>query len=95
MVEMTIQYEGELRCTATHGPSGCRLQTDAPVDNMGKGETFSPTDLVATGLGACILTIIGIVAKRHAIPVRGATVKVTKVMTTEPPRRIARLGGSP
>jgi len=92
MVEVRICYEGDLRCTATHGPSSTKLQTDAPVDNMGKGESFSPTDLVATGLGTCILTILGIISQRHAIPVGGAAVTVTKAMTTQPPRRIARLG---
>lgn len=92
MVEITIRYEGDLRSTATHGPSGTAMRTDAPVDNMGRGESFSPTDLVATALGTCILTILGIISKRDQIPIAGATVKVTKDMTTEPPRRIARLG---
>jgi putative redox protein len=92
MVEVTVRYEGDLRCTATHGPSHTTLQTDAPVDNMGKGESFSPTDLVATGLGTCILTILGIISQRHSIPIAGAAVSVTKVMTAQPPRRIARLG---
>lgn len=92
MVEITIRYEGDLRSTAIHGPSGTAMRTDAPVDNMGRGESFSPTDLVATALGTCILTILGIVSKRDRIPIEGATIKVTKDMTTEPPRRIARLG---
>lgn len=92
MVEVKIRYEGELRCTATHGPSCRTLQTDAPVDNMGKGETFSPTDLLATGLGSCILTILGIISGRHGFSIDGATVNVTKEMTAQPPRRIARLG---
>ncbi len=92
MVEITIRYEGDLRCVATHGPSGTVMQTDAPVDNMGKGESFSPTDLVATALGTCILTILGIVSQRSGIPIAGATIKVTKDMTAQPPRRIARLG---
>ncbi|MFM8288955.1 MAG: OsmC family protein, partial [Planctomycetaceae bacterium] len=59
-VEVDVLYQGELRCRATHGPSGDQLTTDAPVDNHGKGESFSPTDLVATALGACSLTIMGI-----------------------------------
>ncbi len=92
MVEITIRYEGDLRCTATHAPSGTTMHTDAPVDNMGKGQSFSPTDLVATALGTCILTILGIVSQRSAIPIGNATVRVTKEMTTQPPRRIARLG---
>ncbi len=91
MVEIDIRYEGELRCAATHGPSLRQLQTDAPVDNMGKGESFSPTDLVATGLGSCILTIIGIMAQRHGWDVDGAKVKVQKEMSAQPPRRIVQL----
>ena len=62
MVEINIEYEGQLRCQAVHGPSGCQLTTDAPVDNHGKGESFSPTDLVATALGSCVATIMGIYA---------------------------------
>ena len=62
MVKVQIHYEGGLRCAATHGPSGKTVFTDAPVDNHGKGESFSPTDLVATALGACMATIMGIVA---------------------------------
>ena len=58
-------YGGELRCTARHDPSGSLLDTDAPTDNQGKGERFSPTDLVATALATCILTVMGIVAQRH------------------------------
>src|ERR1700719_3756527 len=91
MVEIQIAYLGELRCEATHGPSGTRLVTDAPVDNMGKGQSFSPTDLVATALGACMLTIMGIVAQRHNLDLRGTRVKVTKEMATAPVRRIGRL----
>jgi putative redox protein len=91
MVEIQISYQGQLRCQAVHGPSGMVLSTDAPVDNMGRGESFSPTDLVATGLGACMMTIMGIVAQRQGIDLEGSTVHVTKEMTTAPPRRIARL----
>lgn len=89
MVEIKIQYEGNLRCRATH-ESGVELITDAPKDNMGKGESFSPTDLVATALGTCMLTIMGIVAQRDNIDLSGAMVSVKKEMTP-PPRRIARL----
>jgi len=91
MVKLTTTYEGQLRCRAVHGPSGTTLVTDAPVDNHGKGESFSPTDLVATALGACMMTIMGIVAERHSIDLRGMKVETTKVMTATPPRRIASL----
>ncbi len=91
MVKVQIHYEGGLRCAATHGPSGKTVFTDAPVDNHGKGESFSPTDLVATALGACMATIMGIVAERHQIDLRGMEVEVTKEMSTDTPRRIAKL----
>ena len=90
MVTITAKYEGDLCCTALHGPSGAQLQTDAPKDNEGLGRFFSPTDLVATALGTCILTTMGIVARRHGITLQGATVKVEKHMQSNP-RRIARL----
>lgn len=91
MVEIQISYQGQLRCQAVHGPSGTSLATDAPTDNMGRGETFSPTDLVATGLGACMLTIMGIVAQRQGIDLSGSSVRVVKEMAAAPVRRIARL----
>lgn len=91
MVEITVNYEGELRCSATHGPSGRILQTDAPVDNNGKGETFSPTDLMATALGSCMATIMGIVAQRREISLEGLSIKVQKHMSEDMPRRIAKL----
>lgn len=91
MVEISASYEGNLRCSLTHGPSGTRIETDAPVDNHGKGERFSPTDLVAAALPACIMTIIGIVAERHGLDVRGMRATVRKEMSAAPPRRIARL----
>jgi len=91
MVEITATYQGELRVTATHGPSGDTLNTDAPVDNCGKGEAFSPTDLVATALGTCLLTILGIQANKHGIDIGTATVRLEKHMTTQGTRRIARL----
>ena len=90
-VEINIVYEGELRCRAQHGPSGVVLKTDAPVDNQGKGESFSPTDLVATALGSCMMTIMGILARRHGYPIEGSTVKVLKEMIQEPVRRIGQL----
>lgn len=91
MVQINIAYQGQLRCQATHAPSGTTLVTDAPVDNMGKGESFSPTDLVATALGSCILTIMGILAQRHELNLTGTTVTVKKEMVTQPIRRIGRL----
>jgi putative redox protein len=91
MVEIHTAYEGQLHCTAKHGPSGATLATDAPVDNHGRGESFSPTDLVATALGTCILTTMGIAARKHGWLLDGIRVQVQKHMTTTPPRRIARL----
>ena len=90
-VSISIDYLGELRCEATHGPSRTTLLTDAPVDNCGKGEAFSPTDLVATALGTCMATTTGIFAQRHDIDLRGLRVSVIKEMSTDAPRRIARL----
>lgn len=72
-------------------PSGTLITTDAPVDNEGRGESFSPTDLAATSLGACMLTIMGIVARRHGIDLGKTTVKVLKEMSSQPPRRISKL----
>ena len=91
MVKINIRYEGALRCAATHGPSGQKLFTDAPVDNHGRGESFSPTDLVATALGSCMATIMGIAAERHQIDLRGMEIEVTKEMSSDAPRRIAKL----
>ena len=91
MVKIDIDYTGDLRCTARHGPSGVTLQTDAPVDNHGRGELFSPTDLVATGLGTCMATILGIAAERKGWNLGGMRVQVVKEMTQTSPRRIASL----
>ena len=91
MVEINIVYQGELRCAATHQPSGTQIFTDAPKDNHGKGESFSPTDLVATALGACMLTIMGIAAKNMNIDLTGTKVKVVKEMVAQPTRRIGKL----
>ncbi len=91
MVTIDIAYKGQLHCEAVHGPSGSTLTTDAPRDNMGKGEAFSPTDLVATALGSCVLTIMGIVAQRRGLDVSNARAKVTKEMASAPVRRIGRL----
>ena len=90
-VEIDAVYEGELRVEATHGPSGGTLSTDAPTDNGGKGASFSPTDLVATALGTCVLTILGLIAERHQLDLKGTRVHVTKEMITSPVRRIGSL----
>jgi putative redox protein len=90
-VEIDIVYEGALRCRATHGPSKQNLATDAPVDNGGKGAAFSPSDLVATALGACMATIIGKVAERNSLNVEGLRIQVVKEMATDPVRRIGSL----
>jgi uncharacterized OsmC-like protein len=91
MVEIKIDYQGDLHCRAVHGPSGTVLETDAPVDNNGRGESFSPTDLVATALGVCMTTVMGIVARRKEIDLQGMRVTVRKHMSADTPRRIARL----
>lgn len=91
MVQIDVTYVGGLRCEAVHGPSNQTLVTDAPVDNRGKGERFSPTDLVATALGTCIPTIMAMVAEREKIDLTGLRVTVTKEMAAAPPRRIAKL----
>lgn len=91
MVHVDITYLGSLRCEAVHGPSGMKLLTDAPVDNHGKGEAFSPTDLAATSLGACMATIMGIAAARHDVSLEGMKVGVDKEMSADSPRRIARI----
>jgi putative redox protein len=90
MVDVFIAYEGNLHCKATHGPSKTTLQTDAPVDHQGKGETFSPTDLVGVALGTCIATVMAIYAQRHGIELKGMQVKVEKNMQ-QSPRRIGKL----
>ena len=91
MVKINIRYERDLHCALIHEPSGAKIATDAPKDNHGKGETFSPTDMVAGALGACMLTIMGIVAKRHRLALENAEVEVIKEMIQEPVRRIGKL----
>ncbi|RPJ70087.1 MAG: OsmC family peroxiredoxin [Acidobacteria bacterium] len=90
-VTIDIEYTGDLHCVATHGPSGSQFTTDAPVDNGGKGEVFSPTDLVATGLGACLTTVMGLCANRTGLDITGTKVRVVKEMSADVPRRIAAL----
>jgi len=91
VVDIDITYEGDLHCGAQHRPSQTRLATDAPLDNQGRGQAFSPTDLLATGLGTCMATTMGIVARRKGYAIEGLRVHVRKIMTSSPPRRIARL----
>ncbi len=90
-VSITVDYAGDLRCQATHGPSQKQLITDAPVDNHGKGESFSPTDLVATALATCMATVIGIKAQQKNLDLAGMKVSVEKHMSEDSPRRIVRL----
>ena len=85
-----ITYLGDLRTSSEHLQSGTKITTDAPLDNHGKGEAFSPTDLVANALGACIITIMAIKAKDMNIKIEGSTAEVTKTMQVEP-RRIAKI----
>jgi uncharacterized OsmC-like protein len=90
MVRIDATYDGNLRCTATHEPSGAKLITDAPVDNMGKGESFSPTDLLATSMLTCVMTIVAIRADSKEIDVSGMIGSVEKTMAASP-RRVAKL----
>jgi putative redox protein len=91
MYQMTAEYIGELRTTGKHLKSGNTIVTDPPVDNNGKGEAYSPTDLVAASLCSCMMTIMGIVSKRDDIPLTALTATIEKVMTAEPPRKIAKI----
>ena len=86
----TVEYQGNLRTNCLHIKSGQIIVTDAPTDNQGRGEAFSPTDLLATSLGACMLTIMGISADRHGIALAGTKVEITKVMA-ENPRRVSQI----
>ena len=91
MIEIDVTYEGDLHCRLRHGPSGAEIVTDAPVDNQGKGEAFAPTDLLAASLGSCMMTIMGIYARRHEIDLRGSRVHVRKEMIADPIRRVRRM----
>ncbi|AHJ99505.1 OsmC family protein [Hymenobacter swuensis] len=90
MSTATARYAGHLRTEATHVASGNTILTDAPVDNHGRGEAFSPTDLVSAALGSCMMTIMGIVAERHGVDLTGVSWDVTKHMLADP-RRIGQL----
>lgn len=90
MATIETVYLGELRTEATHVRSGEKIITDAPVDNQGKGEAFSPTDLLATALGSCMLTVMGIAAREQKVSIDGTTCSITKIMGTEP-RRVSEV----
>ena len=90
MTTSTIDYIGELRTEARHTKSGKTFITDAPPDNKGKGEAFSPTDLLATALGTCAVTIMGIAAEEHGFSIDGTTIDITKIMASNP-RRVAEV----
>lgn len=91
MVRITMEYQGDLHCQAVHGPSGTVLSTDAPKDNQGRGESFSPTDLIATALGTCILTVLGIMGRTLQLNLAGMTATVEKEMAQAPARMIHKL----
>jgi putative redox protein len=90
MVYMDIVYQGKFHCELTHGPSQSKIETDAPKDNQGKGERFSPTDLIGAALGSCILTTMDMAAKADGFSIEGAKASVEKAMTSAP-RRIQSL----
>lgn len=90
-VEIRFEYLGSLRTRACHTPSGAEFDTDAPRDNQGKGESFSPTDLVATALGTCMLTVMGLYARKHDLDLTGMTAVVAKEMIADPLRRVSAL----
>ncbi len=91
MVKITGEYQGGLHCTATHVPSGSVLITDAPKDNQGLGEAFSPTDLLATAFATCVATTMAIAARKHGVELGAFRYEVTKEMSADLPRRIIRL----
>jgi putative redox protein len=91
MVEMQVRYEGGLHTLARHGPSASQIETDAPVDNQGRGEAFSPTDLLGASLATCMLTTMAIRAEPEGWPLDGATARIEKHMALEPRRRVGRL----
>jgi putative redox protein len=91
MVHQNITYIGELRCEAIHGPSNVHLVTDAPTDNHGKGESFSPTDLVVTALATCVITTAGMIAQHENVKLEGTKIYTEKHMSTDSPRRIVKV----
>lgn len=91
MVKMQVFYEGELHTRILHDPSHQEIHTDAPKDNMGKGETFSPTDLVGAALASCIATVLGILARKKGWELSGMRLEIEKTMSTQGQRRIVAL----
>jgi putative redox protein len=91
MVKIEIEYQGQLITEVTHAPSGTKFITDAPLDNGGKGSTFSPTDLVAAALGSCMATVMDLFARRHSVSLKGTRITVEKTMVQQPLRRIGEL----
>jgi len=91
MTSITVEYVGDYHCKAIHGPSGEEIVTDLPPDNGGKGEFFSPTDLIPTALASCILTIMGKVAERLEVKLNGVRCEVEKIMVADPDRRIGTI----
>lgn len=91
MPTVESRYLGDLRTEAVHVKSGTVIRTDAPVDNQGRGELFSPSDLVAAALASCMMTIMGIVARRDGLELTGTVSETRKIMSAEPPRKIARI----
>jgi len=91
-VQIDVRYVGELHCELTHGPSGARVETDAPKDNAGKGEAFSPTDLLTASLASCALTTMAIKAPSEGIDFGQADGRIEKIMSASGPRRVARIG---
>ena len=90
MVKCKIDYRGSLRCELQHEPSGATVATDAPVDNRGKGESFSPTDLMCSAMAGCMATIMGIYAEDNKLDISGLAIEVSKEMSANP-RKIARI----
>lgn len=90
MVDMELVYQGDKRCELKHGPSGIKIETDAPVDNHGKGQAFSPTDLMTISLGACMTTILAIQLEKKGVDLSGTRAKITKHMVSNP-RRVGQI----
>ena len=91
MTSMNVIYQGDLRTQITHSSTQTKLITDAPLDNQGKGQSFSPTDLMSSSLGSCMLTIMGIKARTIGIDIDGTEVNIEKIMTKSPPRKVAEI----